>query len=199
MAAHKARESSATVFKCAFFAIIILTICQACSAQRDYCMWDSIIVHLPFNQSSGSSVSGYGPTPYGTCRFLPLYRHRHLFLRSSEKVAHSSFLRFCRCGRVFGLVSHVMCGLAKRKGFTINDLSRVTWMSPGLRFDSSGGILTSDTTIDTSSAISTNTVTSFHRPGMHLPFLRAGLFVSEVHSGVLGQYTKQWQSSVRYC
>jgi len=165
MAAHKARQCSATVSNCAFFVIIILKMCQACLAQRDYCMWDSIVVHLPFNQSSGSSVSSYGPTPYGTCRDLPICLPRNIFLRFSERCACAT-LRLCCCGRVLRLVLHDTCGLATCTGFTINDMSKVTWTSPGLRFDSSGGVLTSDTTIDTSSAISTNTVTISVGPGM---------------------------------
>jgi len=42
-------------------------IVRPCSAQRDYCMWDSIAVYLPLNQTTGTTVDGYGPTPYGKC------------------------------------------------------------------------------------------------------------------------------------
>jgi len=43
-------------------------------------------------------------------------------------------------------------------GFTVTDITRMTWMNPGIRFDSNGVLLKSDSFIDTSAVISANAV-----------------------------------------
>jgi len=106
-------------------------------AQRDYCMWNSLLVYLPFNQTSGSSVQSWGPVPYSTLHNCIARALIALDLLDRPIFPHPSFL----------LV-----------GFSITDTTKVTWLSQGLRFDDKPTRLGSTTTIDTSAMAAANAV-----------------------------------------